>query len=208
MTGETSTTEGTGKSRARRMEPAARREQIIAAAIRVFAQRGIGTSSHAQVAAEAGVATATVFLYLPNRQTLIDTVLDTVDDYLVRMVDRAAASQTSAGDRLTAIVQSFAHTIDSDSDYVRVFLNWGAAVTEETWPRYIAFQDRILSRLEQVVLDGISSGEVDPGVNAAWAAHFIMGSGNMIAQMKFRDRSNTEVEEFLNALVRAALMHD
>lgn len=193
------------KERATRLPPAERRRQLSACAVRVFARYGLGNAGHAQVADEAGVSTPTVFLYMPNRQALIDCVLAEVDRYLVDMVEQAAAGATTAPAKLLAVTHAFARAIDSDRDYVKVFLNWGAVVHEETWPQYVDFQDRILATFEAIIEHGVERGEILPEVNPTWGAHLVMGSANMIAQMKFRGRGPSEIDSFLAALIRGAL---
>ena len=73
---------------ARRLNPAARRAQLLACAMQVFARRGLGAARHAEVAATAGMSVATVFVYFPTRELLVKAVLDEVarfihDDVLV-----------------------------------------------------------------------------------------------------------------------------
>ncbi|MFT4580933.1 MAG: TetR/AcrR family hemagglutinin/protease transcriptional regulator [Gammaproteobacteria bacterium] len=193
------------KERAARMSPAARRDQLIMCAVRVFARFGIGNAGHAQVADEAGVSTPTVFLYMPNRQALIDCVLSEIDRYLEELIAEAASRSSTASGKLLAVTRAFAHAIDTDPDYVKVFLNWGAVVHEETWPQYVDFQDRILGLLESIIDEGIERGQIPANVNSIWGAHLVMGSANMIAQMKFRGRDQSEINSFLSALVRGAL---
>ncbi len=193
------------RKRAKRMAPAERRQQLTECAVRVFSRCGLGNAGHAQVADEAGVSTPTVFLYMPNRQALIDSVLDEVDRYLVNMVRTAAAGATTASQKLLAITHAFAKAIDTDPDYVNVFLNWGAVVHEETWPQYVGFQDRILATFEGIIEQGIACHEIPREVNPVWGAHLLMGSANMIAQMKFRARGQSEINGFLDALIQGIL---
>ncbi|MFT4562578.1 MAG: TetR/AcrR family hemagglutinin/protease transcriptional regulator [Gammaproteobacteria bacterium] len=202
---QTKPSNSTQKERAARMSPAARRDQLVACAVRVFARSGIGNAGHAQVADEAGVSTPTVFLYLPNRQALIDCVLSEVDRYLGALVAEAASRSSTASGKLLAVTRAFARAIDTDPDYVKVFLNWGAVVHEETWPQYVDFQDRILAVFESIIDEGLEKGQIPANVNSIWGAHLVMGSANMIAQMKFRGRDQGEINSFLTALVRGAL---
>jgi TetR/AcrR family hemagglutinin/protease transcriptional regulator len=128
------------------MAPDRRRDQLIECAVRVFARNGIGNAGHALVAEEAGVSTPTVFLYMPNRQALIDSVLREVDNYLSGIVRTAACTRPNATDKLPAIVNTFARTFDNeiDADYVRIFLDRDPMARDNTWPQYMDFQDRML----------------------------------------------------------------
>jgi len=193
------------KERASRLPPAERRRQLTACAVQVFARYGLGNAGHAQVADEAGVSTPTVFLYLPNRQALIDAALDEVAAFLVAMVESAAAAETAAGAKLLAVMRAFAATIDTDPDYVKVFLNWSTVVRDDTWPQYIVFQDQILDTLGRIITDGIATGDLPATVDPVSGAHLVMGSAHMIAQMKFRGRSHADIDRFLTGLLRGAL---
>lgn len=193
------------KERASRLPPAERRRQLTACAVQVFARYGLGNAGHAQVADEAGVSTPTVFLYLPNRQALIDAALDEVAAFLVAMVDSAAATETAAGAKLLAVMRAFAATIDTDPDYVKVFLNWSTVVRDDTWPQYIVFQDQILDALGRIIIDGVATGDLPATVDPVSGAHLVMGSAHMIAQMKFRGRSHADIDGFLTGLLRGAL---
>lgn len=192
------------------MAPADRKEQIIRSAIQVCSRLGIGSTSHAQVAEHAEVAIPTVFSYLPNRQALIDAVLSEVDEYLSTMVELAAAAHAGTANKLLAVVNTFAAVFDDerDVDYVRIFLDWGAIDRDDTWPQYIDFQDRILKTFESIVREGQESGEIRRSVNPVWAAHVIMGSANMVAQMKFRNRPSEDIANFVAALVHGALLDE
>ncbi len=193
------------KERASRLPPAERRRQLTACAVQVFARYGLGNAGHAQVADEAGVSTPTVFLYLPNRQALIDAALDEVARYLVGMVESAAATERDASAKLLAVMRAFADAIDTDPDCVKVFLNWSTVVRDDTWPQYIEFQDQILDIIERIITDGAACGDIPALVDPVSGAHLVMGSAHMIAQMKFRGRSHDDIDRFITGLLRGAL---
>lgn len=151
------------------------------------------------------MSTPTVFLYMPNRQALIDAALDEVAAYLVAMVESAAASERDAGAQLLAVMRAFANTIDSDPDYVKVFLNWSTVVRDDTWPQYLVFQDQILDTLGDIITAGIAAEDLPAIVDPVSGAHLVMGSAHMIAQMKFRGRSPDAIDRFLTGLLRGAL---
>jgi TetR/AcrR family hemagglutinin/protease transcriptional regulator len=196
------------RKRAKRMAPADRKEQITRAAIQIFSQLGISNASHAQVAERANVSIPTVFLYMPNPQALIDSVLLELDNYLSEIVRSAACTRPNATDKLLAVVNTFAKRFDDevDVDYGRSFLDWGAVDRDDTWPQYMEFQDQILNEFQSIVCDGQRRDEIPKSVNAVWAAHLIMGSANMVAQMKFRNRASEDVANFVAALVHGAVL--
>ena len=78
----------TVSARRRRLPPDERRAQLLAIAIDVFAERGIGAARHAEIAERAGVAVSTVFLYFKTREALVDAVLDAVSRFFLDGLER------------------------------------------------------------------------------------------------------------------------
>ena len=64
-----------GPGRARKAEPAARRDAILDAALTVFAERGFEAARLDDVAAQAGVAKGTLYLYFKDKEALFEEVV-------------------------------------------------------------------------------------------------------------------------------------
>jgi TetR/AcrR family transcriptional regulator, cholesterol catabolism regulator len=54
-----------------------RREQILDAAMRVFAQKGFSRATNRDVAQEAGITTGLIYYYFANKEALLQAVLET-----------------------------------------------------------------------------------------------------------------------------------
>lgn len=54
-----------------------RREQILDAAMRVFAQKGFSKATNRDVAREAGITTGLIYYYFENKEALLQAVLET-----------------------------------------------------------------------------------------------------------------------------------
>jgi len=170
-----------------------------------FARRGVARAGHADVARRAGVSVSTVFLYFPTREELLDAVLSEVVRFFVEMAERIHESPAPARELLRRHVESFADAIDAWPDHVRVWLDWSTAIREEIWPRYLEFQDRIVSMIATTIERGQReaqiSAEVDPGSDA----RLLVGSAHMIAQMKFSRRPQGELRRFIDTVLDSAL---
>ena len=160
---------------------------------------------HADVAGEAAVSVPTVFTYFPTREVLSTSVIAEVERFLLRLMTESVNEKRSIPTRIRAILRAFAHAVDEHPDYIRVWMDWSTIVTEPTWSRYIAFQDRILANFEELIAQGQAAGEIHQGIDATMGAHLIMGSGHMIAQMKFRHRDDGMVEHFIDTVIGRAL---
>jgi TetR/AcrR family hemagglutinin/protease transcriptional regulator len=193
------------RGRRTRLAPEQRSAQLLDSAIKVFARTGLASGVHAQVATEAQVAVSTVFLYFPNRESLVDAVITEIDRYLVQLVANIANTQQPAVDKLRAILHAFSVTVDSAPHYIKIWLNWSTDVDDATWTRYVDFQDRIIGAFSDIIACGIKAGEIVADVNPLLGGHLVMSGGHMLAQMKFRGRSQAEVDEFAQVLLRGAV---
>ena len=193
------------RGRRTRLAPEQRSAQLLDCAIKVFARTGLASGVHAQVATEAQVAVSTVFLYFPNRESLVDAVITEIDRYLVQLVANIANTQQPAVDKLRAILHEFSVTVDSAPHYIKIWLNWSTDVDDVTWTRYVDFQDRIIGAFSDIIACGIKAGEIVTDVNPSLGGHLVMSGGHMLAQMKFRGRSQAEVDEFAQVLLRGAV---
>ncbi len=192
------------RKRRTRLAPEQRTAQLLDSAIKVFARTGLASGVHAQVATEAEVAVSTVFIYFPTREALVDAVITEIDRYLADLVANIAKTEQPAVDKLMAILHEFSVTVDTAPHYIKIWLNWSTDVDDATWARYVEFQDRIIGAFSDIIAMGIAAGEIVKDVNPLLGGHLVMSGGHMLAQMKFRGRTQAEVDEFAHVLVRGA----
>jgi TetR/AcrR family hemagglutinin/protease transcriptional regulator len=195
------------RKRAQRLPPEERRRRLLGSAIATFARLGVDSTVHADVARAAGVSVPTMFTYFPVREALISAVIDEVERFLLHLMEQSANDQPSAAAAIRAILEAFAAAADEHADYIKVWMDWSTHVAEPTWSRYEVFQDRVLERLAALIDQGKASGEIRREVDATMGAHLIMGSGHMIAQMKFRQRDDRLVENFIQTLIGRSLFY-
>lgn len=193
------------KQRASRLSPEDRRRQLLDCAVRVFARRGLGRASHAEVAQEAGVAVPTVFAYFKNRDELVDAVLREVERYYEDMADQYHRGNAPAPRVLVDHGLAFAASVDSHRDHARVLLDWSTAIRDRVWPLYLDFYDRMVRRFEASIRRGQREGSLPGDLDAENAALMLVGSAFMVVQMKFTGRPPEQVYRFLLALLRGAI---
>jgi TetR/AcrR family hemagglutinin/protease transcriptional regulator len=191
--------------RAMRLDPDARRSQLLECAIRVFARRGLGRGSHAEVAKEAGVAVPTVFAYFRTRSELVTEVLREVARYYSDMADRHYKPENPGARALLDFALAFASSVESHADVATVLLDWSTAVRSEIWPLFLEFHRSMVERIEDTIRRGQREGTMAAALDANNAALIIVGSAHLVLQMKFSRTSPEKVHRFLLALLRAAI---
>jgi len=189
----------------RRMNPDDRRAQLLVCGVRVFAHLGIGRASHAEVARAAGVSVATVFNYFPSRENLVEQVLSQVDEFLSEMTANIEVSRLSAPEALYKLMSAFAEAANTDTDMVRVWLEWSTSIRDDTWPKYLEFQERVIDQLRQIIVAGKQAGTVGADVNPEDAARIAVGDAHMVALMQFAHRASSDMDRFLRHLVESVL---
>ena len=80
-----------------------KRERLLKAALRLFAANGIQSTSTAEIAGEAGVASGTLFLYFPTKQHLVNELVILVSKQEAEHINRLLTPSLSVRDTFFAI---------------------------------------------------------------------------------------------------------
>ena len=118
----------------RRVDRRAKRRQIIEAAARVFARRGLGASTMSQIAAVAEVGKGTLYEYFPSKRSLILAVFEDLHHSLleesrVRFTGEGARQPAAA--RLRGFFELLLDAGESMRELLPLWMEmWAAASTE------------------------------------------------------------------------------
>lgn len=88
---------------------AARRAQIVEAAIETIAAVGYAKASFVRIAARAGVSAALISYHFANKQELIEQVVRSVNEDMERTLERRADSAGDVLGALRALIEGFVH---------------------------------------------------------------------------------------------------
>ena len=90
----------------KRRDPAgyeAKRKQILAAATRVFAERGYEGSRVGDIAREAGIAYGLIYHYFDNKEAILNSVFQSAWSVTTKVIEGIAASEGSLRDKLSSV---------------------------------------------------------------------------------------------------------
>src|SRR5215208_3456477 len=146
----------------RQRQAAARREQILKTALKLFAERGFDATSTRQIAKEAGIAEGLIFHYFPTKASLLTAILE--DRLEGRRAFRTrlrpmleGASGEGAPEVLRAVASGWLATLRRDEEFVVVLF-----ATAQTNPEVrAAWQGLIREGTE--LLTGYLASRVDAG---------------------------------------------
>lgn len=153
----------------RRLDPEARREQIVAAAVCYFAQVGFGGTTR-DLAQRAGVTQALLYRYFSRKSDLVEAVFDRVflgrldPGWIAEIRDRDVALQ----DRLTRFYRQYAAAIFT-YEWMRIFM-WAGLAGEALNLRYLSHvEGSLLAPMrEEIIAD---RGFRAPDMEEMWALH-------------------------------------
>ncbi|MDQ3041938.1 MAG: TetR family transcriptional regulator [Acidobacteriota bacterium] len=98
-----------------------KREAILRAAIKVFAQKGYFSSKVADIAKEAGIADGTVYLYFKSKDEVLHSIFDRAMEEFIAEGRREIAEIETADKRLQRIAQLHLEKLGADRDLAIVF---------------------------------------------------------------------------------------
>ncbi|WP_017585773.1 TetR/AcrR family transcriptional regulator [Nocardiopsis ganjiahuensis] len=111
----------------KRVDRAARREEILSAAVRVFARQGFAASRIEDVAAEAGIAKGSVYLSFDSREALLSAAFERLSERSATVLEQTAADGEPALERLSGLVRSAVAMLADEPDLTRVMVDLWAA---------------------------------------------------------------------------------
>ncbi|WP_280344537.1 TetR/AcrR family transcriptional regulator [Nocardia neocaledoniensis] len=150
----------------------AQRALIVQGATRVLSRAGFAGLSMAAVAAEAGIATGTVYKQFENKAELVAAVFETVVAREVEAV-RAAAIDGDVVQRVTAAVETFAGRAMKNPKLAYVLL--AEPVDTAVDAQRLEFRRAFAAVFATAISHGIAQGAL-PAQDAALSAAALVGS--------------------------------
>jgi AcrR family transcriptional regulator len=152
--------------------------QILNAALRVFARDGISRTRIADIAAEAGISTSTLYEYYKSKEDLAYDVPTSHMAAFFEAYRSAVTGKSSARERLSLY-------LTLSADYAREHSNWARLLYLEIWPSVFVIETEFRHSLNDYVKvithllrDGIAEGWVRRDRHINETAAMLTGSMN------------------------------
>ncbi|GAA0614925.1 TetR/AcrR family transcriptional regulator [Sporichthya brevicatena] len=126
--------------------PGSRRPEVLAAAIKVFAQRGLAGTSFPDVADAAGVTVATVTYHFASKEALFESAMEQVLDELNAVIEAARPTDEATDvEGLGRVVDAVWGWFESQPDSARLYrthLQAATGSTRDLRDRFVALHVR------------------------------------------------------------------
>jgi TetR/AcrR family transcriptional regulator, fatty acid metabolism regulator protein len=153
-----------------------KREAILRAAIKVFARNGYFNSKVADIAAEAGIADGTVYLYFKSKDEILHSIFDRAMAEFISEGKRELATVDGSIDRLSKIAELHLEKLGSDRDLAVVFQVELRGSTKFMQEFSAAGFAEYLEIIRKTIDDGQRAGEFRTDVKSIVAAKMLYGA--------------------------------
>jgi AcrR family transcriptional regulator len=145
-----------------------RRDQVISVARHLFGERGTTDVSMDEIAAKAGVARSTVYVYFANRDELLRACLKGMHDQLIDDIAESWEEYGEVSHRLRGLIEGMLERIDDDPAFFRLALVTQGSMSlggEAVGTELALIGLNIARLLRDLYVDGQASGilrDMDP----------------------------------------------
>lgn len=153
-----------------------KRDRILDAAIRVFAEKGYAGARVADVARAAGVADGTIYLYFDSKDALLIAIFEEKMERIITVAEAELTTMDDPVERLGYFIRHHIEAVDANPDLAEVMLvelRFSDKFLKEYEP---ALLWRYMTLLSGIISSGQKSGHFRPDIPAGVAAGAIFGA--------------------------------
>lgn len=181
----------------------AKRKQILAAATRVFAERGYEGSRVGDIAREAGIAYGLIYHYFENKEDILNCVFQSAWGVSLKVIEDIAEGEGSLRQKLSSIAGFFLEAWKIEPHTVEVVMLEVIRNPKFMDPENLKAFQRIFSLIEKILeqhRDELREG-IEPGVSAVLFAGSLEILLTGFVARDFLSRQGFQAESSRDALV-------
>ena len=151
-----------------------RRDQLLAIAAELFAERGFKNTTVRDIADAAGILSGSLYHHFDSKEAMVDELLDTFQTDLWRKYDEITASGLSPRGKLEAVVRASFDAIDHHHSEVAIFQNDAAYLIGFDRFAYLDDRNQRFRALWVGLLEqGVASGELRADLDVELVYRFL-----------------------------------
>lgn len=171
----------TVRRRARKQPAEVRREEVLDAAVRVFARESFRGAGTAEIAREAGIAEPTIYRHFSSKRDLYLRALERCCEVVRIRFNEIIAEQEDALGALLGMAAWYRQSIEDDPAYLRLRMRAAAETNDEdVRERLAAAYDGLVQIVADLVRRGQEQGSFKKHASPQGAAWMFMGVGQVV----------------------------
>ena len=152
-----------------------KRERILDAAERVFAQHGFFAARVSEIAKEAGVADGTIYLYFKSKDEVLISLFESRMERFNQLLSEAIPTSASPTEKLLTLIRTYLTLVREQpmvAEVLTIELRQSSKFMKEASnPKF----GDLLRTIAGIVAEGQSAGELGDSIPAPIAARMIFG---------------------------------
>lgn len=158
----------------------ARRAELVAAAARLFSERGYHGTSMRDLGEALGLQRGSLYAHIVSKQDLLYDVVDEGAERFLARGSAAAGAEGGARERLRMFLTGHVETAIEHIEAATVFLNEWRYLSDELRADIEAKRDRYEELLRGIIDDGITAGEFRADADVRFAVLLVLSAGNWV----------------------------
>jgi AcrR family transcriptional regulator len=186
------------------MVTAFRTREILAAARRVMVRHGLELATMEEIAAAAGVAKGTVYLYFPSKDLLIQSLITQVGENMLADIEAVVAGPGTSLEKVQQVASLLLEYLMRERAlfpaYARDILRGGRGAPQGYWRRLQEMEERFVQMVTRLFADGIASGQFIPA-NPRLLTFLLRGMVRAVGYHQMSEGQEKAVKEALPVLL-------
>lgn len=150
--------------------------QIIDAAVVVIAEKGYHQAQVSKIAKQAGVADGTIYLYFKNKEDILISVFTEKMAVFVEGLQDIIEEENNSSNKLLRMIENHFRVLSTDRHLATVTQLELRQSNKELRQKINAILKEYLLLLDQILIDGMTSGELNPTMDIRLARQMIFGT--------------------------------
>ena len=151
-----------------------RRDELLAIAARLFAERGFKNTTVRDIADAAGILSGSLYHHFDSKESIVDELLDSFQQELWREYDAIDASDRTPRGKLEAVVRASFDAIDRHHSEVAIFQTDAAYLaTFDRFAYLVERNTRFRDLWTRLLTEGVASGELRSDLNVELVYRFL-----------------------------------
>jgi TetR/AcrR family fatty acid metabolism transcriptional regulator len=167
-----------------RLKEGNKEKDILEAAVKVFAEVGFHKAKISTIAENAGVATGSVYLYLKNKDDLLNTIFRGLWEKLYEELKTISDNiSLSPSEKIDAMLDLVFDIFTENPSLALVFVNEQHNLMRNNQESFINYYENFLDEGENLIKEGIEKNVFSGNLDVKIFRHFILGAiRNMLHQ--------------------------
>lgn len=153
-----------------------RHDAILAAATRVFAEKGYSSASITDIAQAADISDGLIYKYFTNKRDLLERVLTAFYEQTIADLETKVAKGKTFEERLYILVSEHLATFVADIDLCRLFISEVRTASDYRGSAIQQLNRRYTSVLLKIVDQGIADSEIQGDLDPRLVRDMLFGA--------------------------------